>query len=323
MADMVTFIAFCISMYLWAEATSLGATVVAPFVLKNKEDKEAAIHALKPMFQANELWLAAAVWWTLAMFPSIESDYRMALYTGSAFAISGMVLRQMAVWGAADGSWACLRRTLNLLLALGTVFFMFTLAITFLLNVGLGSVTIGSLYWSPLGIVTGVWACLGFSVYGALFLAWKSQNPLRERARAASLVIGAVSILVHVVLLVALYAVVAIPTDMLVYFVLSSLLGVGLYGAAFVLSRRRKLGQAYACVFLSGPVMIAMYLFWIHSLLSSDSQGTYWGEIAAHIPAVFLLLPAIALVGGIVGMILRVRRVPEERQREFGWRRNS
>lgn len=322
-ADMVIFSIFYLGMYLWLEATSLGATMIAPLVLKNETDKTAAVRALTPVFQANELWAAAGVWWLMTMFPSSVPAYDSALYIGGVLVLGGMVLRQWGAMGAAEGFLARVRRSLNVVLALGTVFFLCTAAFALLLNAGSGSVFGGALFWTPLGAFAGVWACLGFGACGALFLAWKSQNPLGERARATSLVIGALYIPVHVALLVTLYAVGNIPQELSLYFFATAVLTLVLYVAAFVAARRRKPGQAYVCAMLSGPVIAAMYLSWLHRLLGDISSAPLWGDVAPQIPAWFLLLPAAALLAGIAGTIARMRRVPEERQREYGWRKNG
>jgi cytochrome d ubiquinol oxidase subunit II len=152
------------------------------------------LRSIGPLWDGNEVWLITAAGAVFAAFPGWYSTWLPALYLPFVLVLLGLIVRAVAFeWRHAhpdprwDATWTHVITAGSLVAALGVGAAL--AATTLGLPIGDGGVRVGGAFsglsWPAL---LGAAAVLGFAlVHGALFLALKTDGPVRVRARRFAL----------------------------------------------------------------------------------------------------------------------------------------
>jgi cytochrome d ubiquinol oxidase subunit II len=177
--------------FLLLEGFDFGVAALLPVLGRRTTDRHLMLRSIGPLWDGNEVWLITAAGAVFAAFPGWYATWLPALYLPFVLVLFGLIIRAVAFeWRHShhtptwDSSWTWVITTGSLIAALG-------------IGAALGATTLGlpidadgnrvggafaGLGWPAL---LGAVAVLAFSlVHGAMFLALKTDGPLRVIARA-------------------------------------------------------------------------------------------------------------------------------------------
>src|SRR5215213_8360977 len=180
--------------FLLLEGFDFGVAALLPVLGRSTADRHLMLRTIGPVWDGNEVWLITAVGAVFAAFPGWYATWLPALYLPFVLVLFGLIIRAVAFeWRHShhtpswDSSWTWVITTGSLIASLG-------------IGAALGATTLGlpidadgnrvggafaGLGWPAL---LGAVAVLAFSlVHGAMFLALKTDGPLRGAARAFAL----------------------------------------------------------------------------------------------------------------------------------------
>jgi cytochrome bd ubiquinol oxidase subunit II len=180
--------------FLLLEGFDIGVAALLPVLGRDRADKQLMLRTIGPLWDGNEVWLITAAGAIFAAFPGWYATWLPALYLPFVLVLLGLIVRAVAFeWRHShpseqwDTTWTRVITAGSLIAALG-------------IGAALGATTLGlpidadghrvggafaGLGWPAL---LGAVAVLGFAaVHGALFLALKTDGPVRLRARAFAL----------------------------------------------------------------------------------------------------------------------------------------
>jgi cytochrome d ubiquinol oxidase subunit II len=180
--------------FLLLEGFDFGVAALLPVVGRSAGDRHLMLRSIGPLWDGNEVWLITATGAVFAAFPGWYATWLPALYLPFVAVLLGLIVRAVAFeWRHShddprwDATWTHVITGGSLVAAAGV-------------GAALGATTIGlpidgagervggafaGLGWPAL---LGAVAVLAFAVvHGALFLALKTDGPVRLRARAFAL----------------------------------------------------------------------------------------------------------------------------------------
>jgi len=180
--------------FLLLEGFDFGVAALIPVLGRGTPDRHLMLRSIGPLWDGNEVWLITAAGAVFAAFPGWYATWLPALYLPFVLVLFGLIIRAVAFeWRHShstegwDATWTRVITTGSLIAALG-------------IGAALGATTLGlpidadgnrvggpfaGLGWPAL---VGALAVLAFSlVHGAMFLALKTDGPLRVTARAFAL----------------------------------------------------------------------------------------------------------------------------------------
>jgi cytochrome d ubiquinol oxidase subunit II len=180
--------------FLLLEGFDFGVAALLPVLGRSRADRDLMLRSIGPVWDGNEVWLVTAAGAVFAAFPGWYATWLPALYLPFVLVLLGLIVRAVAFewrhqhpdprW---DAGWTRVITVGSLVAALGVGA---ALASTTLgLPVDAHGIRVGGavagLGWPAL---LGAVAVAGFAaVHGALFLALKTDGPVRLRARAFAL----------------------------------------------------------------------------------------------------------------------------------------
>jgi cytochrome d ubiquinol oxidase subunit II len=176
--------------FLLLEGFDFGVAALIPVLGRRPHDRHLMLRSIGPLWDGNEVWLITAVGAVFAAFPGWYATWLPALYLPFVLVLVGLIIRAVAFeWRHShhtpewDTTWTRVITAGSLIAALG-------------IGAALGATTLGlpidadgnrvggpfaGLGWPAL---LGAVAVLSFSVvHGAVFLALKTDGPLRLAAR--------------------------------------------------------------------------------------------------------------------------------------------
>jgi cytochrome bd ubiquinol oxidase subunit II len=177
--------------FLLLEGFDFGVAALLPVLGRRTRDRHLMLRSIGPLWDGNEVWLITAAGAVFAAFPGWYATWLPALYLPFVLVLVGLIIRAVAFeWRHShhtdrwDSTWTHVITAGSLIASLG-------------IGAALGATTLGlpidaegnrvggafaGLGWSAL---LGAVAVLGFSlVHGAVFLALKTDGPVRLAARA-------------------------------------------------------------------------------------------------------------------------------------------
>ncbi|MGY1715912.1 cytochrome d ubiquinol oxidase subunit II [Geodermatophilus sp. SYSU D01106] len=180
--------------FLLLEGFDFGVAALLPVLGRRTADRHLMLRTIGPVWDGNEVWLVTAVGAVFAAFPGWYATWLPALYLPFVLVLLGLIVRAVAFewrhqshdprW---DATWTRVITGGSLVAAAG-------------IGAALGATTLGLPVDGDGTRVGGAFAGLGWSsllgaaavvayslVHGALFLALKTDGPLRLRARAFAL----------------------------------------------------------------------------------------------------------------------------------------
>ena len=177
--------------FLLLEGFDFGVAALLPVLGRTRADRSLMLRSIGPVWDGNEVWLVTATGAVFAAFPGWYATWLPALYLPFVLVLVGLIVRAVAFeWRHSshdprwDATWTRVITVGSLVAALG-------------IGAALGTTTLGlpidadgtrvggafaGIGWPA---VLGAVAVLGFSlVHGAVFLALKTDGPVRLAARA-------------------------------------------------------------------------------------------------------------------------------------------
>ncbi|WP_249523218.1 cytochrome d ubiquinol oxidase subunit II [Modestobacter marinus] len=177
--------------FLLLEGFDFGVAALLPVIGRKPADRHLMLRSIGPLWDGNEVWLITAAGAVFAAFPGWYATWLPALYLPFVLVLFGLIIRAVAFeWRHShhtaqwDSTWTNVIVTGSLIAALGV-------------GAALGGTTLGlpidgdgirvggafaGVTWAAL--LGGV-AVLAYSmVHGAVFLALKTEGPVRVAARA-------------------------------------------------------------------------------------------------------------------------------------------
>jgi cytochrome d ubiquinol oxidase subunit II len=180
--------------FLLLEGFDLGVAALLPVLGRTRSDKHLMLRTIGPLWDGNEVWLITAAGAIFAAFPGWYATWLPALYLPFVLVLLGLIVRAVAFeWRHSrpeerwDTAWTNVITAGSLVAGLGVGAALG--ATTLGLPIGADGERIGGAF-SGLGwpALLGAAAVAGFAVvHGALFLALKTDGPVRLRARAFAL----------------------------------------------------------------------------------------------------------------------------------------
>ncbi|MDU5288625.1 cytochrome d ubiquinol oxidase subunit II [Negativicoccus succinicivorans] len=321
---LVIFTSLLIALYFWVTETDVGLAITAPWTIKNDRERMAFCSLYRPGFQASELGLLAAFWLLEAVLLGLQGAYYQVIWIGAGLVVLNLLLRLGSAWRNAKAiKGARAIRFVHALVSVVTVIYLVTVGFSILLNMGMGTVTSGMIFWSPIGVVCGIWAVLACTSHGALYAAWKTTNPLRERCRALALVILFMHILLSIILLLAIYMLVILPTQVKPIFIGGGVVSILIYLAMYVTARKRHVGAAYFLGYFGAITAFTMHQLVFYMIMQETASPVAWGQIVNRLPALFLPTVAVAVCGAILALIYKWSRPVIDLPRTIGWKQNE
>jgi cytochrome bd ubiquinol oxidase subunit II len=177
--------------FLLLEGFDFGVAALLPVLGRNASDRHLMLRSIGPLWDGNEVWLITAAGAVFAAFPGWYATWLPALYLPFVLVLAGLIVRAVAFeWRHAhhdprwDTTWTHVITAGSLTAALGV-------------GAALGATTLGLPIDADGHRVGGAFAGLGwpallgavgvlgyFLVHGAVFLALKTDGPVRPAARA-------------------------------------------------------------------------------------------------------------------------------------------
>jgi cytochrome d ubiquinol oxidase subunit II len=185
-------IAFMLAAYVLLDGYDLGVAVVAPFVGRTEGERRAAMQAIGPFWNGNEVWLIAAGGALFALFPAAYAS-----------AFSGFYLPFMVVLWLLMGRGVALELRDHFPSAIWRQFWDAVFSLSGALLIALFGITLANLlrgvpldshgYFNgtfafllnPFALLVAVFAIAALAMHGAAFLAWRVEGAVAARARSA------------------------------------------------------------------------------------------------------------------------------------------
>lgn len=194
------------AIYFILDGFDLGMGTIMPFVCKTETDKRTIYNAAGPFWDGNEVWLITAGGVTFAAFPAAYAVMFSALYTALFLLLFALIVRGVSFEFRSKVESASWRSWWDRLHFLGSFLPALLLGVAFA-NIfqgvpidGEGVNQAGLLQLlNPYGLLGGVLFVVMFAVHGSLWLAFKSQGELHDRARELAIRLWPVLIVIAVI----------------------------------------------------------------------------------------------------------------------------
>jgi len=181
------------AVYFMLDGFDLGLGALLPFLAKTDEEKRVVYHAMGPFWDGNQVWLITAGGVTFAAFPKTYATLFSTLYTPLMLLLFALILRGISFEFRDKEDSRAWRATWDGCMILGSFLpgLLFGVAFANLFQ-GLpldqhGLLAEGFGFFSllnPFGLLGGVLFVLFFTAHGSLWLAYRSEGILHERAAA-------------------------------------------------------------------------------------------------------------------------------------------
>jgi cytochrome bd ubiquinol oxidase subunit II len=188
-----------VAIYAVMDGFDFGAGILHPFVARTEAERRQVLGAIGPWWDGNEVWLLAGGGSLLLAFPKVLAAGFSGFYLALFMVVWTLIMRGVAIEFRShlpDGMWrsfwdrafhvASVLLPVLLGAALGNVVRGVPVDATGYFNIplftdfGAGN-PVGILDWYT--VLVGVFVLVTLANHGALFLAWKAEGPVHERAR--------------------------------------------------------------------------------------------------------------------------------------------
>lgn len=171
----------------------LGVGVLFPFIGKTDEERRVIINAIGPVWNGNEVWLLTAGGVTFAAFPVLYGVMFSSLYSALMLILFALILRGVSFEFRGKVETAGWRSLWDKCIFLGSFLPALLFGVAFAnlfqgLPLDADRTYLGNLITllNPYGLLGGVLFLLLFTIHGALWLAFKTEGRLQERAASAA-----------------------------------------------------------------------------------------------------------------------------------------
>ncbi len=286
------------------EGFDFGVGALHMLIGTNESERRVVINTIGPWWDGNEVWLIVGGAALFAAFPGWYASMFSALYLPLVLVLLGLFARGVSLEYRGKHDTDRWRRNWSLALTIGSVL------VPLLLGVGLGDLLHGlpldrnhDFTGNFLGLLTGYGLMTGVAVltlsllHGATFVALRTTDQIRDRARAAARRIGLVAIFVEIAWVIWTLVVIGggtvpQPTQILAVIAVifaQRLAGTNSDGWAFFSS-----GVAMAATI--GELFIALYPNVMVSTTNSAYNLTVNNAAAGHYSLVVMTVTAILIM---------------------------
>jgi cytochrome d ubiquinol oxidase subunit II len=237
---------------LWAgffvlEGFDFGVGLLLPLVARNESERSIALRSIGPVWDGNEVWLLVAGGATFAAFPEWYASLFSGFYLAFALLLVGLILRGIGIEYRGKSATSTGRRWCEAAVIVGSFLPALLLGVAFaniLRGLSMDSRhTVTNGFFSllnPFALLGGLVTLGLFLLHGALFLALRTDGPVRHSARRAARLLAPAVILLGAIFLAWASHLRGTPLSMLLAVVIAVALLVGA-GA----SRRERDGWGF------------------------------------------------------------------------------
>lgn len=179
------------AVYFMLDGFDLGSGALLPFMAKNDTERKLVYRAIGPFWDGNEVWLITAGGVTFAAFPTTYAVMFSGLYSALMLILFALILRGVSFAFRNEVDHPGWKALWDFCLSGGSFLAAFLLGVAFAnifrgLPIDGAGVYQGGLLTliNPYGLAGGVLFLLLFLVHGSLWLALKTEGPLKRRAAA-------------------------------------------------------------------------------------------------------------------------------------------
>ena len=177
------------AVYFMLDGFDLGLGSLLPVLAKNDTEKRIIYNAMGPFWDGNEVWLIAAGGVTFAAFPNTYAVMFSGLYSALMLILFALILRGVAFEFRGQVESPAWRKLWDACLVVGSFVPALLLGVAFAnlfrgIPIDENGIYQGTLFTllNPYGILGGLLFVALFLVHGSLWLALKTEDPLRRRA---------------------------------------------------------------------------------------------------------------------------------------------
>jgi cytochrome d ubiquinol oxidase subunit II len=192
-----------VAIYAVMDGFDFGAGILHPFVARTDSERRQVLGAIGPWWDGNEVWLLAGGGCMFLAFPKVLAAGFSGFYLALFMVVWTLAMRGISIEFRShlpDGMWrgfwdrgfsvASVLLPVLLGAALGNVVRGVPVDATGYFNIPLftdfsAGNPVGILDWYT--VLTGVFVLVTIANHGALFLAWKTEGPVHDRARKLAL----------------------------------------------------------------------------------------------------------------------------------------
>jgi len=183
----------------------LGVATLLPFVAKDDTERRIAINSIGPVWDGNQVWLILGAGAIFAAWPPIYATAFSGFYIAMFLVLSSLILRPVGFDFRNKLPSPRWRRNWDYALFIGGA------VPSLVFGVAVGNVLLGVPFTidadqrifyegsglfellNPFGLLAGIVSLTMLAAHGGAYLALKSEGPVRERARKATMVLAPVS----------------------------------------------------------------------------------------------------------------------------------
>ena len=293
--------------YAILDGFDLGVGVLHLVFTRDERERRAALQAIGPVWDGNEVWLLTAGGALFAAFPAVYATVFSGFYLALVLLLVALMGRAVAIEFRSKVESPAWRRAWDAVFGLGSA------ATALLLGVAIGNVLRGvpisaagdytgtfAGLLNPFALLVGVLTLAAFAWHGAIYLAGKTDGPMHQRlARLALPIGGATGTLYATVVAASLKASPLLWQNGVLVWALFPLVLAGV-GAAMELARRGRFGLALAASSATIGAMVAQAgaaLFPRLAPSSTDPAYSLTIANASSTPGTLRVMLIIALVG--------------------------
>ena len=187
--------------YLVLEGFDFGVGMLLPVVAKDAVDRKVTLRTIGPVWDGNEVWLLVAGGATFAAFPFWYASLFSGFYLALLVILVALIVRGIALEyrnKVDDASWHS-RWDVAIVIGSAVPALLWGVALANIvrgvpLNVNHNFTGNFFTLLNPYALLGGLTTLVLFGLHGAIFLALKTHGPVRDRARALVLPLGATAV---------------------------------------------------------------------------------------------------------------------------------
>lgn len=246
------------------EGFDFGVGMLLPFLSRHADAEQqdrlrrTMINTIGPHWDANEVWLLTAGGATFAAFPHWYATMFSGFYLALFILLAALIVRGVAFEFRSKDENPNWRKLWDLCIFIGSAVPALLLGVAFA-NIVRGVPIDANLHYvgtffnllNPYSIVAGLDTVLTFALYGAIFLALKTNGEMMQRAERAAQRLWLPTLVVTVTMLVMTYFYTDILTKLGVNPGFIPITGVVAFLFSYYFIRRKQMGWAFVLVAIS------------------------------------------------------------------------
>lgn len=194
--------------YFTLEGFDFGVGMLLPVLGRDDRERRVLINTIGPVWDGNEVWLLVAGGATFAAFPEWYATLFSGFYLPLLLILVALIVRGLAFEYRHKRDDATWRQRWDLVLIIGSFVPALLWGVAFAnilrgVPIDADMEYVGGFFnlLNPYALLGGAMTLLLFLTHGALFIALKTDGPIRHRARALALRLGTVAAVVAVAFL--------------------------------------------------------------------------------------------------------------------------